>query len=130
MGTGSGGGGRAFRGFIRFAPSRERALRKLPDGNFRRPLVGSLRACSSAEMAALMCIAAARIGFLLAALHSAAKRIRRRPAYHPTQPVPARSSLWAKSREPRWCAQRQDARILSSFPPSEMGTFPLLAHGN
>src|SRR5690348_14851841 len=32
---------------------------------------------------------AARTGFLLAALHSVAKRFSRRPAYHPTQPVPA-----------------------------------------
>ena len=114
---------------ILFAPSTERALRKLPDGNFRRPLVGSLRACSSAEMVALMCIAAARTGFLLAALHSVAKRIRRRPAYHPTQPVPARSSLWAKRRETRWCAQRQDARILRSSPP--LGHMPRwLSDGN
>src|SRR6187402_2897172 len=72
-----------------------------------RPLVGSLRALTSAEMAALGCIAAARTGFLLAALHSVAKRIRRRPAYHPTQPVPARSSRWAKRRETRWRAKRR-----------------------
>src|SRR5690349_24416093 len=42
-------------------------------------------------MAALKCIAAARTGFLLAALHSVAKSIRRRPAYHPTQQPPLTS---------------------------------------
>ncbi len=45
-----------------FAPSRSRALRKFPDGNFRRPLVGSRRALTSAEMVALRCNAAARQG--------------------------------------------------------------------
>ena len=53
-----------------------------------RPLVGSLRACSSAELAALRCIAAARNGFLLAALHSVAKRVSRGQAYHPTRSRP------------------------------------------
>ena len=72
-----------------------------------RPLVGSLRALTSAEMAALRRTTAARIGFLLAALHSVAKRIRRRPAYHPTQPVPVHSSLWAKRRERRCRAKRR-----------------------
>ena len=71
-----------------FAPSRSRALRKFPDGNFRRPLVGSLRALTSAEMAALRCIAAARSGFLLAALHSVAKRVSRGQAHHPTRVCP------------------------------------------
>ena len=71
-----------------FATSRSRALRKFPDGNFRRPLVGSLRACSFAEMVAPRCIAAARIGFLLAALHSVAKRVSRGQAYHPTRCCP------------------------------------------
>ncbi len=33
-----------------FAPSRSRALRKLPDGNLRRSLVGSLRALTSAKL--------------------------------------------------------------------------------
>src|SRR5689334_18642083 len=104
-----------------FAPSTERALRKLPDGNFRRSLVRSLRACSSAEVAALGCIAAARIGFFLAALHSVAKSISRRPAYHPTQPVPVHKSRWEKSREARCRAKRQDARFLLSFPPRRNG---------
>ena len=71
-----------------FAPSRSRALRKFPDGNFRRPLVGILRAFTSAEMAALRCNAAARIGFLLAALHSVAKRVSHGQAYHPMRSVP------------------------------------------
>src|SRR5688572_33276829 len=33
-----------------FAPSRSRALRKFPDGNFRRPLVKNLRALASAKL--------------------------------------------------------------------------------
>src|SRR6185436_11871642 len=71
-----------------FATSRSRALRKFPDGNFRRPLVKILRALTSAEMAALKCNAAARMGFFLAALHSVAKRVRRGQAYHPSGSVP------------------------------------------
>jgi len=39
-------------------------------------------------MVALRCIAAARIGFLLAALHSVAKRVSRGQAYHPTRCCP------------------------------------------
>ena len=39
-------------------------------------------------MAALMCIAAARMGFLLAALHSVAKRVSRGQAYHRQRSVP------------------------------------------
>src|SRR6476469_10449180 len=54
----------------------------------RRPLVGSLRAFTSPEMAAPRCIAAARTGFLLAALHSVAKRVSRGQAYHPQWCVP------------------------------------------
>jgi hypothetical protein len=42
----------------------------------------------SAEMAALRCNAAARMGFFLAALHSVAKRVSRGQAYHPTWCVP------------------------------------------
>ncbi len=42
----------------------------------------------SAEMAALKCNAAAVGRFLLAALHSVAKRVRRGQAYHPTRSVP------------------------------------------
>ena len=49
----------------------------------RRSLVGSLRALTSAEMAALGCIAAARNGFLLAALHSVAERVNPRKARPP-----------------------------------------------
>src|SRR5688572_31940533 len=40
---------------------------------------------TSAEMVAPICIAAARTGFLLAALHSVAKRVSRGQAYHPTR---------------------------------------------
>src|SRR6187402_2728717 len=112
MGTGSGGGGRGFRGFTRSAPSRERALRKLPDGNFRRPLVGSLRALTSAEMVALTCIAAARTGFLLAALHSVAKRVSRGQAYHPTRSRPR----WPEDRPAR--LRRYDPQLRSHLEPS------------
>src|SRR3954470_8226118 len=93
MGTGLSGGVRAgaWRWLNRSAPSKSRALRKLPDGNFRRGLVGSLRACSSAEMAAPGCIAAARSGFLLAALHSVAERVNPRKARPPEAPVPPAS---------------------------------------
>jgi hypothetical protein len=138
MGTGSGLGGRGFRGFTRSAPSRSRALRKLPDGNFRRPLVGSLRALTSAEMAALRCTTAARIGFLLAALHSVAERVNPRK---PRPPAPHQSPLASqrgnvphsaaegKSRETRWRAKRQDAQCLRSSPP--LGHMPRwLLNGN
>src|SRR6187455_3305567 len=64
MGRGGGGAGGAVFGqtgtfwvgryacprLTLFAPSKSRALRKFPDGNFRRSLVGSLRALTSAEM--------------------------------------------------------------------------------
>ena len=76
-------GSRAFRGLTRSAPSGSRARRKLPDGNFRRSLVGSLRALTSAEMVALMCNTAARTGFLLGALHSVAERVNPRKARPP-----------------------------------------------
>src|SRR5688572_13232737 len=56
---------------------------KISEGNFRRSLVGSLRALTSAEMAARRCIAAARTGFLLAALHSVAERVNPRKARPP-----------------------------------------------
>src|SRR3954470_12546211 len=65
-----------------------RASKISADGNFRRPLVGSLRALTSAEMAAPGCNTAARTGFLLAALHSVAKRVSRGQAYHPRWFVP------------------------------------------
>ena len=61
-----------------------RASKISADGNFRRSLVGSLRALTSAEMAALRCNAAARSGFLLAALHSVAERVNPRKARPPT----------------------------------------------
>ena len=50
---------------------------------FWRSLVGSLRALTSAKMAALMCNTAARTGFLLAALHSVAERVNPRKARPP-----------------------------------------------
>ena len=81
-----------------------------------RPLVGSLRALTSAEMAALRCIAAARTGFLLAALHSVAERVNPRkprpPAPHqsPLASQPGKcphSAAEGKSRETRWRAKRR-----------------------
>ena len=45
-------------------------------------------AFTSAEMVALKCNAAAVVRFLLAALHSVAKRVRRGQAYHPTRVCP------------------------------------------
>src|SRR6187431_1032521 len=76
----------------------------------RRPLVGSLRACSSAELAAPMCIAAARTGFLLAALHSVAKRVSRGQAYHPTRSRPR----WPEDRPAR--LRRHDPQLRSQPP--------------
>jgi hypothetical protein len=74
----------------------------------RRSLVGSLRALTSAEMAALGCIAAARTGFLLAALHSVAKRVSREQAYHPRWFVPVC---------PKTAPHASAATIRSSVPP-------------
>src|SRR6187397_3658181 len=120
-------GRRAFRGLTRSAPSKSRALRKLPDGNFRRSLVGSLRALTSAEMAAPICIAAARTGFLLAALHSVAERVNPRK---PRPPAPRRSPLASqrgmypftaaekKSRETRWGWLEPRVSNLAVFPNS------------
>src|SRR6187549_831374 len=116
MGTGSGLGGRGFRGFTRSAPSRSRALRKLPDGNFRRPLVGSLRACSSAKMAAPGCIAAARTGFLLAALHSVAERVNPRKARPPTPHGPR---VLASAAGPHLPLLGEESRGLSALPEPE-----------
>jgi hypothetical protein len=93
-----------------FAPSRSRALRKFPDGNFRRPLVKILRALMSAEMAALRGNAAARNGFFLAALHSVAKRVSRGQAYHPTRCVPVC---------PKTAPHASAATIRSFVPDSE-----------
>ena len=118
----------ACRWLTRSAPSKSRALRKLPDGNFRRPLVGSLRALTSAEMAALRCIAAARTGFLLAALHSVAERVsprQARPHRHRTGPRVRASAAcphlrcWRgeESRDSMGVGQNQNARVLRSFPP-------------
>src|SRR5688572_2565113 len=116
---------RAFRGLTRSAPSRSRALRKFPDGNFRRWLVGSLRALTSAEMAALRCNAAARSGFLLAALHSVAERVNPRKARPPTPHGPrvlAKGSApicrcWEKSARSK-PQQVPEHRVLRSCPPS------------
>ena len=110
-------GGRAFRGLTRSAPSKSRALRKLPDGNFRRPLVGSLRALTSAKMVALMCIAAARTGFLLAALHSVAERVNPRK---PRPPAPHRSPLASQRGMYPFTAgvgKSRESRSLRSSPP-------------
>ena len=108
----SGVGVRAFRGLTRSAPSRSRALRKFPDGNFRRSLVGSLRALTSAEMAALRCNAAARIGFRLAALHSVAERVNPRKARPPTPHGPR--VLAERSTSPFAACWEKSARLQAS----------------
>src|SRR5688572_21966228 len=116
---------RAFRGLTRSAPSRSRALRKFPDGNFRRSLVGSLRALTSAEMAALRCNAAARSGFLLAALHSVAERVNPRKARPPaphglrvlaTQRVPI-CRCWEKSARLSGPGKNQNIESCDLFHP-------------
>ena len=91
-----------------FATSRSRALRKFPDGNFRRSLVKILRALTSAEMAALKGNAAARIGFFLAALHSVAKSVRRGQAYHPMRSRPRLPEIPYRTPPP--------SRSAASFP--------------
>src|SRR4051812_7212756 len=72
-----------------------------------QPLVGSLRACSFAEMGAPKCIAAARTGFLLAALHSVAQRV------SPAQPSPLR---WSVPVGPQTAPHASAATIRSSVP--------------
>ena len=96
----------------------------------RRPLVGSLRALTSAEMVAPICNTAARMGFLLAALHSVAKRVSRGQAYHPTRccpvcpktaphaPPPPRSAApfplsSHRGMSPRWKRSRDSASWFS-----------------
>src|SRR5688572_30970489 len=99
---------------------------ELTDGNFRRSLVGSLRALTSAEMVALRCNAAARTGFLLAALHSVAERVNPRKARPPAPHgrrvlasvgVPI-CRCWEKSARLRGAQQEPERRVLGSFPPS------------
>src|SRR6187399_414758 len=122
---GCGGGG--VRGGLRAKRGRCRLAERLPtadslcslkvaraskisaDGNFRRSLVGSLRALTSAEMVAPGCIAAARMGFLLAALHSVAKRVSRGQAYHPTRFRPR----WPEDRPAR--LRRHDPQLRSPW---------------
>ena len=134
------GCGRAFRGLTRSAPSKSRALRKFPEGNFRRPLVGSLRACSSAKMAAPKGNMAARTGFLLAALHSVAERVNPRKARPPAPHWPRMLAsaagphlplLGEESRASEGLSQNQNARVLRSIPlrgtcrdGSQVGTKP------
>jgi hypothetical protein len=65
---------------------------------------------TSAEMVALRCIAAARNGFFLAALHSVAKRVSRGQAYHPTRCVPVC---------PKTAPHASAATIRSFVPDSE-----------
>src|SRR6187401_3047397 len=60
-------------------------------------------------MAALKCIAAARTGFLLAALHSVAKRVSRGQAYHPTRSRPR----WPEDRPAR--LRRHDPQLRSPW---------------
>ena len=102
----------------------------------RRPLVGSLRALTSAEMAALRGIAAARSGFLLAALHSVAERFSHRqapappPSPHPDPLASKRGCTHSrllreeKSRETRWWWPEPQGPSLEVFPP--LGHMPRL----
>ncbi len=79
-----------------FAPSRSRALRKFPDGNFRRPLVGSRRALTSAKLVRGKASRRPVWRFLLAALHSVAERVNPGQARPPDRLSPrARSSRTA-----------------------------------
>ncbi len=101
-----------------------RASKISADGNFRRSLVGSLRALTSAEMAARRCNAAARSGFLLAALHSVAERVNPRKARPPASHGPrvlasaARRPFAAAGRRVHDSRPQQEHRVLRSFPPS------------
>ena len=113
------GSARAFRGLTRSAPSRSRALRKFPDGSFGWSLVGSLRALTSAKIGDRRGIAAARIGFLLAALHSVAERVNPRKARPPaahgprvlaTQRVPI-CRCWQKSARLSGHGQNQNSEF-------------------
>ena len=72
-----------------------------------RWLVASLRALTSAEMAALECIAAARNGFLLAALHSVAERVNPRKARPPS---PHCARVLASAARPHWLGWEKSAR--------------------
>ena len=102
-----------------------------------RPLVGSLRALTSAEMAAPGCIAAARTGFLLAALHSVAERVNPRKA---RPPAPHRPRVLAGAAGPHlprlgeksrasWGSARTRTPSLAIY--STLGDMPrCLAGGN
>src|SRR4051812_6859031 len=92
---------------------------------FWRPLVGSLRALTSAEMVALMCIAAARTGFLLAALQSVAERVNppkaRPPAPHGSHVLasavgPCYRCWDEESRASEGLSQNQNPGVLRSIP--------------
>src|SRR5688572_4530906 len=63
---------------------------------------------TSAEMAALRCNAAARSGFLLAALHSVAERVTPRKA---RAPAPHGPRVLAKQRVPIWRCWEKSARL-------------------
>ena len=97
-----------------------------------RPLVGSLQALTSAEMAALECIAAARIGFLLAALHSVAKRMNPRKA---RPPAPHQSPLASqRGMYPFATAERKSRETQCGWPEprcANLAIFPTLgAHAS
>src|SRR5678815_4178920 len=82
----------------------------------RRPLVGSLRALTSAEMVAPRGIAAARIGFLLAALHSVAERVNPRKA---RPPAPHGPRVLASAAGPHLPRLGEESRALSALPEPE-----------
>src|SRR6188768_4444574 len=72
-----------------------------------RPLVGSLRALTSAEMVAPRGIAAARTGFLLAALHSVAERVNPRKA---RPPAPLGPRVLASAADPHFPLLGEESR--------------------
>src|SRR6187455_1219935 len=98
-------------------------------------------------MVAPGCIAAARMGFLLAALHSVAKRVSRGQAYHPQWSVPVgpktaphasaatiRSSVpvgRAIAACPREWKRSQDSGVLVLAEPSKLATLlPAAVNGD
>jgi hypothetical protein len=79
-----------------------------------RWLVGSLRALTSAEMAALRGNAAARSGFLLAALHSVAERVNPRKARRPAPHCPR---VLAKRGKSTFAAAGRRAHVSATVTP-------------
>src|SRR5688572_33022691 len=83
MGTGVRGGDAPFEGRPALLPQGRARVENFRGRKFSAFARRKPTGLSSAEMAALMCIAAARTGFLLAALHSVAERVNPRKARPP-----------------------------------------------